>query len=159
MPIGCYFGDKIVDMQAKRLSNQLSIYSGSIFVIKTLAIVFSLQACNANKPGAATPDRVIEQYLLALERKDENLMLQLVPENSAVSKAVKAKIGKFGGHKIQDRQIIYTKPTSILWEAKIRGFYLDRDGRPRKFDDSIEIGYQSKGQLKLYAGRWYLLLD
>jgi hypothetical protein len=145
-------------MQANKLSYKLLIYPRSIFVIKILAIVFSIQACNANKPGAATPDRVIEQYLLALERKDENLMLQIVPENSVVSRAVKVKIGKFGGHKIQDRQIIYTKSTPILWEAKIQGFYIDRDGTRRKFDDSIDIEYQSKGQLKLYAGRWYLLL-
>jgi hypothetical protein len=146
-------------MQAKKLFYQRWIYVRSILVVAILAILLSLQACTGNKHGAATPDRVIEQYLQALEQQDENLMLRLVPENSTVAGRVKAKIIKIGGHQIQDRQVSYTKSKPILWSASIRGFYLDRDGRHRKFDDSIDIGYQSKGQLKLYGGRWYLLLD
>jgi hypothetical protein len=146
-------------MQAKRLFYKCSIYSRSILAIVILAIVFLFQACNVNKYGAATPDRVVEQYLLALEDRDENLMRRLAPEYPDISSKVKAKIVKIGGHKIQDRQIIYTKPKQILWKAKIQGFYLDRLGKPQKFNDSIVLEYQSKGELKLYAGRWYLLLE
>ena len=111
-----------------------------------------------NKQGGSTPDRIVEQYLLALEDRDEAAMLQLVPENYNVAKEVTAKIVKFGGHKIQDRQISYTKSKPTLWDARVRGFYVDRVGVRQKFDDSISIGYQSKGQVKLYGGRWYLLL-
>jgi hypothetical protein len=146
-------------MQTKKLFHKLSIYSRSILVIAILAIVFSLPACNTNKNGAATPDRVVEQYLLALENRDENLMLQLMPEHVTFSKEIKAKIVKFGGHKIQDRQIRYTKSKPTLWNAKIGGFYENRDGIRKSLDDSIAIEYQSKGQVKLYGGRWYLLLN
>ncbi|WP_310422360.1 hypothetical protein [Chamaesiphon sp. VAR_48_metabat_135_sub] len=146
-------------MQAKQLFNKRSIYPRSILVIAILSIVFWLPACNANKNGAANPDRVVEQYLLALENRDKNLMLRLIPENVPISEEIKAKIVKFGGRKIQERQIKYTKYKPILWSAKISGFYVDRNGIRSKFDDSISIEYQSKGHVKLYGGRWYLLLD
>ncbi len=144
-------------MQANKLPTKLTIYSRSILVIAIMLIVFFLQACSVNnKHGAATPDRVIEQYLLALEHRDENLMLRLAPEHAAVDREVSAIMAKYGGHKIQDRQISYTKSKPSLWNAKVRGFYVDRQGIKKKFEDSIIIEYQSKGELKLYAGRWYL---
>jgi hypothetical protein len=142
-------------MQAKKITNKLTIYSKSILVI---TVVFLMQACTADKNGAGTPDRVVEQYLLALEDRDQSLMLRLAPEHAVVAGAVKARIMKQGGHKIQNRQISYIKSTSSLWSAKIRGFYVDRSGIRRNFDDSISIEYQGRGQVKLYGGRWYLLL-
>jgi hypothetical protein len=145
-------------MQAIKLNNKLSTYRRSVVVIVTISIVIALQSCTANKRGAPTPDRVVEQYLSALETKNENLMLELVPENSNLTKEVKTKIGQIGGRKIQDRQIVYTKPKSFLWNANIKGFYLDRSGTKQNFEDSIVLEYQNKGDLKLYAGRWYLLL-
>jgi hypothetical protein len=125
-----------------------------------LSIGFLLQSCEApNKNGAATPDRIVEQYLTALEAKNESLMRRsILPERQVKTKEIEAKLTKFGGYKIQDRQIEYIKSKPILWTANIRGAYLDRDGIKKKFDDSIEIEYQSKGQVKLYGGRWYLLL-
>ena len=148
----------MVDMQANKLPTKLTIYSRSILVIASVLIVFFVQACSVNnKRGAATPDRVIEQYLLALENKDANLMQRLAPEQAAVEKEVISIILKHGGYKIQDRQISYTKSKPSLWNAKVRGFYIDRQGIKKKFEDSIVIEYQSKGELKLYAGRWYLL--
>jgi hypothetical protein len=147
-------------MQTIKLSNPSSIYWRSIVIIVTIAIVFLLQSCGAhNKLGAATPDRVVEQYLLALETKDEKMMSQLVPEHALSTQAVKAKMIEFGGYKIQNRKISYDKPTPMLWNAKLRGIYLDRQGRSKNFEDSIVLQYQSKGELKLYAGRWYLILN
>ena len=134
-------------------------YWRSILAMVLIASVFSLQSCEAqNKHGAATPERIVEQYLLALEDRNETSILRLMPEKSLAGKEIKAKIGKLGGHKIQDRQINYTKPTPTLWNAKMEGFYIGPTGVRRKFDDSIAIEYQSKGQVKLYRGRWYLLL-
>ncbi len=130
-----------------------------VFNIILVAIVVSLQACNAHeKLGAATPDRVVEQYLLALETKDPQLMLRLMPENSASSE-ISAKISRFGGHKIEERQLTYTKTKPTLWLAKVAGVYHDRDNIRKKFADKISIGYQGTASFKLYRGRWYLLLD
>ena len=145
-------------MHIKTMSIKFVTYWRSILVVTMIAIVFSLQACSVNKHGAATPDRVVEQYLLALEDSDARLMLRLVPEKSQLDQVIESKILRIGGHKIQDRQISYTKSKPTFWNAKIHGFFVDRAGITRKFDDSIAIGYQSKGQVKLYGGRWYLLL-
>jgi hypothetical protein len=142
------------DMQAKKLSHQISIQSRLLLIV---IVMFWLQSCTVDKRGAGTPDRVVEQYLLALETKNEKLMLELVPENSNFARAVKTKIDKIGGQKIQARQITYVKPKPVLWEAKINGVTVDTNGIERKFDDSIVLEYQSKGELKLYAGRWYLI--
>ena len=134
-------------------------YWRSLKSIVLIAIVFSLQSCEAqNKHGAATPERIVEQYLSALESRNETSILRLMPEKSLAEKEIKAKIDRFGGHKIQNRQINYTKPTPTLWNAKMEGFYIDPTGIRKKFDDSIAIEYQNKGQVKLYRGRWYLLL-
>jgi hypothetical protein len=119
-----------------------------------------MQSCGApNKRGAATPDRLVEQYTIGLETKNEQLILQLTPETADFTSQVKTKIGKFGGRKLQNRQVIYTKPTPFLWNARISGSYVDRTGSKQQVEDSIVLKYQSKGELKLYAGRWYLFLD
>ena len=145
-------------MHIKIIPIKSATYWRSSLVVTMIAIIFSLQACSVNKQGAATPDQVVEQYLLALENKDDNLMLRLVPEQSRLDRAIESKILRIGGHKIQDRQINYTKSKPTFWIAKIHGTFVDRAGMKRKFDDSIAIEYQSKGQVKLYGGRWYLLL-
>jgi hypothetical protein len=123
------------------------------------AIVILLPACRVKpKPGAATPDRVIEQYLLALAAKDERSIEKLVPENYVATTEIQTKIRQFGGHKIQGHQFIYTKTKPTLWGVKITGFYFDRNGRQSKFEDKITIIYQDRDSWKLYQGRWYLLL-
>ena len=145
-------------MHSKVIPIKFVTYWRSSLVVTMIAIIFSLQACSVNKQGAATPDQIVEQYLLALENKDGNLMLRLVPEQSRLDQVIESKILRIGGHKIQDRQISYIKSKPTFWNAKIQGFFVDRAGIKRKFDDSIAIEYQSKGQVKLYGGRWYLSL-
>jgi hypothetical protein len=147
-----------VDIPARQ-PYQFSRHWRSISVIVLVAIVFSLQSCRVdNKHGAATPDRVVEQYLLALQERDVNSIRRLMPERSPATERIKAKIERFGGYTIKDRQTTYTKPKPTLWNANIRGSYVDRFGVERQFSDSISLAYQSKGELKLYAGNWYLLL-
>ncbi|WP_295617769.1 hypothetical protein [Chamaesiphon sp. GL140_3_metabinner_50] len=148
-------------MQALKLSSKSSIYWRSILIIVALAMGFLLQSCGTHhqKYGAATPDRVIEQYLISLENRNETSMLRLIPEHTpAERQLVRAKIAKIGGHQVKNRQVKYTKSKPTFWNAKISGNYIDRAGIKRRFDDSIAIEYQSKGELKLYAGRWYLVL-
>ncbi len=86
-------------------------------------------------------------------------MLQLTDEDSNLATAVSAKISKIGGYKIQNKQIVYDKFTPNLWNARIKGDYVDRQGLAKKLEDSISIQYQSKGEPKAYAGRWYLRID
>ena len=145
-------------MQAIELSHKSSLYWRSIFIIPIVILLLSLQSCGAaNKNGAATPEKIVDRYLTALEDRNEEAIRRLMPEESIAAPEIAAKIAKFGGHKIQDRQVEYLKSKPILWNAKLQGFYIDRAGVRYKFDDSIAIEYQSKGQVKLYGGRWYLL--
>ena len=147
-------------MQAIK-SHPSSIYWRSILIIVALSIGFLLPSCGTHhqKSGAATPDRVVEQYLISLENRDETLMLRSILENTTADRQlVRAKIVKLGGHQVENRQVKYTKSKPTFWNAKINGDYIDRTGIKRRFDDSIAIEYQSKGELKLYAGRWYLVL-
>jgi hypothetical protein len=140
--------------------NQRSIYRESSLVVILVAISISTQSCGTPpKSGAATPDRVVEQYLTALEKRNQPAIRRLMTEQSLATVAIKAKIDRLGGYQIQDRQIQYLKPKPSLWTANIRGFYVDRLGIKQQFNDSIVLVYQSKGELKLYAGRWYLVLD
>ena len=145
-------------MQAIELSHKSSLYWRSIVIISIVILLVSLQSCGAaNKHGAATPEKIVDRYLSALENRNEDAIHRLMPEAALVAPEIAAKIAKFGGHKIRDRQVEYLKSKPILWNAKLRGSYIDRAGVKYKFDDSIAIEYQSKGQVKLYGGRWYLL--
>jgi hypothetical protein len=148
-----------LEIRVNRSTHQLSIYWRLLLVIVLVILVFSLPACANHKRGAATPDRIIEYYLDALEQKDENSLLRLGVEDPNFTKEVRAKIDRLGGRKIADRQISYTKPKPVLWNAKIRGVFVEPNGVKKKFKDSIFLEYQSKGELKLYAGRWYLSFD
>jgi hypothetical protein len=146
-------------MQTVTLADQFSIGWRSILTIGFGCTVLSLSSCTANKRGAPTPENVVEQYLSALETKNKNSILQLADQDSNSASVVAAKINKIGGYKIQNRQVVYDKFTPNLWNAKIKGNYIDRQGLVKKLEDSISIQYQSKGEPKSYAGRWYLKLD
>jgi hypothetical protein len=127
--------------------------------IALVAIIITLQACNVQaKHGAATPDLVVEEYILALETRDDGLMTKLQPQNSA-SKATAPTIYRLGGHQFQDLQFKYTKTKPTLRVAKITAVYLDRNNIRHKFEDTISIIYQSTESWKLYRGRWYLSLN
>lgn len=147
-------------MQSVKLVNQLSIGWRFIVTIGIGCVMLSLlSSCSANKRGAATPEKVVEQYLIGLENKNERLLLQLLEENSTQSITIAAKINKIGGYKIQNKRDEYNKFTPNLWKAKITGNYVDRQGLIKKLEDAISIQYQINGQPKSYAGRWYLKLE
>ncbi len=148
-----------LEISVNKSVRQLSICSRLLLVIVLVILVFSLPACANQKRGAATPDRAIEIYLDALETKDRNSILNLGVEDPNFAKEVNAKIDRLGGRKIRERKVSYTKPKPFLWQAKILGVYADLNGVKRKFEDAIVLEYQSKGELKLYAGRWYLSFD
>jgi hypothetical protein len=127
--------------------------------IALVAIIITLQACNVQaKHGAATPDLVVEQYILALETRDYGLMTKLQPQNSA-SKATAPTIYRLGGHQFQDLQFNYIQTKPTLRVAKITAVYLDRNNTRHKFEDTISIIYQGTESWKLYRGRWYLSLN
>lgn len=123
-----------------------------------IALSIFLEGCNfQNSYGADTPDRVVEQYLLALEKKNEELMLKLIPKRYSAEQAVEDKIAQFGGHKIQEYKVSYVKPKSVFWRANVQAFYTD-DGLRKKIDDTLTIVYEGGSISQLNKGRWYLIM-
>ena len=122
-------------------------------------IIIAIQACNVQeKYGAATPDRVVDRYVFALETRDFGLMMKLQPPNT-VGTAAKSTIYRLGGHQLQERQVKYIKTKPTLWLAKITAAYFDRDRTRHKFEETISIVYEGNESWKLYSGRWYLSLS
>jgi hypothetical protein len=127
--------------------------------IVLVVVMIALQACNVQeKHGAATPDRVVDRYLLALETKDFGQM-EMLQSPDTVGTAAKLRIYRLGGHKLQQRQVKYIKTKPTLWLAKITATYVDRDNLRQKFEDTVAIAYEGKESWKLYSGRWYLLVE
>jgi hypothetical protein len=138
-----------------------TIYSRWLLVIAAIGLLL-LPACTQHerhRRGAATPDRVVAQYLQAIEAKDEKAIVNLGLETTDISAPVKQRLARFDCRQINQRQITYLKSKPTLWTAKIRGTCIDTQGNNQNFSDSIVLAYQSKGEVKLYAGRWYLGFD
>ncbi|WP_127087651.1 hypothetical protein [Dulcicalothrix desertica] len=127
----------------------------------TLSVVLAIFLISFNSLvsyGADSPDQVIEQYLLALENKDEDSILKLIPREYSAKLAVEDKIVEFGGNKIQERKIIYNKIKPVYLTANVQGFYTNSNGVRKKFEDTLIISYRGGSLLELNKGRWYLKL-
>jgi hypothetical protein len=143
-------------MQSAQLLKNLLV-NLSLALSVTLSI--SLQGCNYLSPnGGNNPDQVIDQYLLALENKDEDSILKLIPREYSAKQAVEDKIAEFGGNKIQERQIIYNKTKPVFLIANVQGFYINSDGVRKKFEDTLIISYRGGSLLELNKARWFLQL-
>jgi hypothetical protein len=124
----------------------------------SIALPVLLEGCSfKNSYGADTPDGVVEQYLLALEKKDEELMLKLIPRRYSAEQAVEDKITQLGGHKIQEYKVVYAKPKPVFLQANVQAFYA-HNGVSKKIEDTLTIVYEGGSILDLSKGRWYLLM-
>jgi hypothetical protein len=134
-------------------------FTFNLILILSIALPILLEGCSfKNSYGADTPDRVVEQYLLALEKKDEGLMLKLIPRKYSAEQAVEDKIAQLGGHKIQEYKVFYAKPKPVFWRANVQAFYIDDGGLRKTIDDTLTIVYEGGSILDLNKGRWYLLM-
>lgn len=143
-------------MRSLMLLRNLSV---TLSIVLGVALPISLQGCAIkNNYGADTPEQVIEQYLLALENKNEGLMRQLIPSEYSADQAVKDKIAQLGGHKIKEHKVVYTKPKPVFLRADVQGFYTSGNGVDKRFEDTLTIAYKGGSLLQFNRGRWYLLL-
>ncbi|MBD2479652.1 MULTISPECIES: hypothetical protein [Nostocaceae] len=111
-----------------------------------------------NWRGGTTPEDVVDAYVRALEKKDQNLMLRLVPGSYSSEQAVQDKVTQLGGHDIKEIQVSYTKIKPHIAIANIEGWYIDSKGERVNFKDTINLRYESGSFLVFYKGRWYLNL-
>lgn len=134
-------------------------FTFNLVLALSITLPILLEGCNIkNSYGADTPERVVEQYLLALEKKDEELMLKLIPSKYSAQQAVEDKIAQLGGHKLQEYKVFYTKPKPVFWRANVQAFYTDDGGLRKKIDDTLTIVYEGGSILDFNKGRWYLLM-
>ena len=114
-----------------------------------------LQSCNFFPTrGAATREELVSMYLRALENKDEQAILRLIPEDYAAKQVVEEKIGRLGSRKLEQLRISYQelqKPDSV--KVLIEGVYYNKPLPNGK-------RLRSTDQLFIHAAgdRWYLIL-
>lgn len=123
------------------------IFSGSCLLI--------LQSCDFFPVrGAETREKLVSTYLHALESKDEQAILMLVPEGYDAKQIVKEKISRLGDRKLEQTKITYQelqKPDSV--KVLIEGTYYDKplpNGKRFLSKDKLFIHVAGK--------RWYLIL-
>lgn len=118
------------------------------------ALFCALQSCNViPKQGAATREELVTTYLDALENKDEQAILELIPKDYDAKQVVEEKIARLGDRDLEQVKITYQelqKPSSI--KVSIEGLY-DDDSLPSHQS-------QSKDQIFIHSAnnRWYLIL-
>jgi uncharacterized lipoprotein YehR (DUF1307 family) len=115
----------------------------------------TIQSCDFfHERGAATREELVSTYLRALEKKDAQVILNLIPEDYAAKQVVEEKINRLGDRKLELLTISYQelqKPDSI--KVIIEGSYYDKPLPNGK-------RFQSMDQLFIHASgnRWYLIL-
>jgi len=102
--------------------------------------------------GAATKDLLLDTYLQALRRKDEQAILSLVPTTQVAQEAVRDKLKKLGGHTYSQVWIEYTPLPNSRWVKAKVCFTKDSDstGSPEGLCDELV--------LQKIGVRWYLML-
>jgi len=118
-----------------------------------LSVLFLIvSACVSTNPrGAATKETLVDVYLQALQQKDEQAILSLVPETLAAQDAVQAKVEQLGGHTFHQVHIGYVPQVNPKWvRVIIRGVYTGSHNEQVEFSDEIFLNQMDN--------RWYLML-
>jgi hypothetical protein len=101
--------------------------------------------------GAETKEEVVDAYLNALERGDEQSILMLIPETHIAEQEVKAKVEQLGGHVFRDVRVDYRQefgPQRAM--ATVRGVYTT------PLNERVE--FREELNLQRIGSRWYLIL-
>lgn len=128
---------------------KLRVQSGVILLGVLLLILPTCRSTNVR--GAVTKETLVDAYLRALQQKDEQAMLLLVPETHTAQHEVQARIEKLGGHAFDQVRIDYVPPVHPQWvRVVIRGVYTSPQNEQIEFSDEI-ILHQTDHH-------WYLML-
>lgn len=117
--------------------------------------VFARDHCNESTPcwsfsrGAKSPDLLAGAYLQALQNRDSQALLNLIPENHDAGQEVRYKMDKLGGQEVADRQLDFQ-------ENRESPFYgiLSITGRIKGSDHL----FKDKLALQKSNQRWYLIM-
>jgi hypothetical protein len=133
---------------------------GVTLALAATAVLATGGAISAMKPkGEVLPLAVVDRYLTALEQKDATALSLINSDDYQSDKAIQEKLARWGGHKIEKRQVFRTR-TSTSADAvrlKIYGSY-QQDGQAKGFVDSIDLIYRKTGILPNAGARWQLAI-
>ena len=101
--------------------------------------------------GAVIKETLVDAYLHALQQKDEQAILLLVPETLTAQHAAQARIEQLGGHVFHQVRIDYVPQAHPQWvRVVIRGVYAGSQNEQVEFSDEIILHQMDS--------RWYLML-
>ncbi len=111
-------------------------------------------------PGGKSPEEVVERYTLALERKEKNSIVRLLPGNSASKQmllTIDKKLSNFDGFKSKNVKVDYKDLKTVFVRAELEASYVE-EGAEKKFTDTVHIRHGCEGVFKDYENCWHLIL-
>jgi hypothetical protein len=131
---------------------------GVTIAIAATAVLATGGAISAMKPkGEVLPLTLVDRYLTALEQKDATALSSINSDDYQSDKAIQEKLNRWGGQKVEKRQVFRTRTSADAVRLKIYGSY-QQDGKAKGFVDSIDLVYRKTGLLPNAGARWQLAI-
>ncbi len=129
-------------------------------IIALLTLILAVLIASSFVPHKGTSERfeLIENYLQALENKDERSMRRLVHPNFEARAAVQGKIEQLGGNEIALQEVCYSLLKPFITVASLRGSYVDENLQTQQIQERLFLKYEPGPFYIGYKGRWYLSL-
>lgn len=137
----------------------MKIYSwGGLLAIGATVLLAGGASLSMMKPkGEVLPLTLVDRYMTALEKKDGSALLAMNANGYVGDQAVTEKLNRWGGRRVEKRQVYRTKTSPTAVRLKIYGSY-QQDGQAKSFVDSIDLVYRSAGLLPNSGDRWQLAM-
>jgi hypothetical protein len=131
---------------------------GVTIAIAATALLATGGAISAMKPkGEVLPLALVDRYLTALEQKDATALSSINSDDYQSDQAIQEKLTRWGGQKVEKRQVFRTRTSTDAVRLKIYGSY-QQDGKTKSFVDSIDLIYRKTGLLPNAGARWQLAI-
>jgi hypothetical protein len=137
----------------------MKIYSwGGLLAIGATVLLAGGASLSMIKPkGEVLPLTLVDRYMAALEKKDGAALLAMNANGYVADRAVTEKLNRWGGWRVEKRQVFRTKTNPTAVRLKIYGSY-QQDGKTNNFVDSIDLVYRNAGLLPNSGARWQLAM-
>lgn len=137
----------------------MKIYSwGGFLAIGVTVLLAGGASLSMMKPkGEVLPLTLVDRYMAALEKKDGAALLAMNANGYVADQAVMEKLNRWGGRRVEKREVFRTKTNPTAVRLKIYGSY-QQDGKTNNFVDSIDLVYRNAGPLPNSGARWQLAM-
>jgi hypothetical protein len=138
---------------------KMKIYSwGGLLAIGATVLLAGWASLSMIKPkGEVLPLALVDRYMAALEKKDGAALLAMNANGYVADRAVTEKLNRWGGRRVEKRQVFRTKTSPTAVRLKIYGSY-QQEGKAKSFVDSIDLVYLNAGLLPNSGARWQLAM-